>query len=71
MSILCIPGLKKINGTTEFAMNQNTGQLYTIGDIDVTPIILFGGILDEDFDGHHLDTPKNIPGNVYTSHRSA
>ena len=35
-------------GTTEFAIDRNTGQLYTIGDIDVTPINLFGGIPDED-----------------------
>ena len=35
-------------GTTEFAIDRNTGQLYTIGDIDVNPINLFGGIPDED-----------------------
>ena len=51
MSILCIPNLKKMYGTTEFAIDRNAGQLYTIGDIDVTPINLFGGIPDEDLDG--------------------
>ena len=48
MSILCIPSLKKMYGTTDFAINRSTGQLYKIGDLDVTPINLFGGIPDED-----------------------
>ena len=48
MSILHIPSLKKMYGTIEYAMDQTTGQLYMIGDIDVTPINLFGGIPDED-----------------------
>ena len=48
MSILCIPSLKKMYGTIEYAIDQTTGQLYMIGDIDVTPINLFGGIPDED-----------------------
>ena len=48
MSILHIPSLKKIYGTTECAIDRTTGQLYTIRDIDVTPINLFGGIPDED-----------------------
>ena len=51
MSILCIPSLKKMYGTTEFAINRNMGQFYTIRDIDVTPINLFGGIPDEELDG--------------------
>ena len=38
-------------GTTELAIDRNIGQLYTIGDIDVTPINLFGGIPDEDLNG--------------------
>ena len=37
MSILQIPNLKKMYGTLEYAIDRNTGQLYTIGDIDVTP----------------------------------
>ena len=49
MSILCIPSLKKMFGTIEYAIDQTTGQLYMVGDIDVTPISLFGGIPDEDF----------------------
>ena len=51
MSILRIPSLKKMYGTIEFAIGQTTGQLYTVGDIDVTPINLFGGIPDEDLNG--------------------
>ena len=49
-------------GTTEFAIDRNTGQLYIIGDIDVTPINLFGGIPDEDLNeqttGSTLVPPK-------------
>ena len=48
MSILCIPSLKKMYGTIDFAIDRSTGQLYTIGDVDVIPINLFGGIPDED-----------------------
>ena len=48
MSILHIPSLKKMYGTIEYATDRTTGQLYMIGDIDVTPINLFGGIPDED-----------------------
>ena len=48
MSILRIPRLKKMYGTIEYAIDQTTG-LYMVGDIDVTPINLFGGIPDEDF----------------------
>ena len=51
MSILHIPGLKKMYGTVEFAIDRTTGHLYTVGDIDVTPINLFGGIPDEDLNG--------------------
>ena len=47
MSILHIPSLKKMYGTTAFAIDRSTGQLYKIGDLDVTPINLFGGIPDE------------------------
>ena len=48
MSILSIPNLKKMYGTMNFAIDQTTGQLYKIGDLDVTPINLFGGIPDKD-----------------------
>ena len=48
MSILRIPSLKKMYGTIEYAIDRTTGQLYMVGDIDVTPINLFGGIPDED-----------------------
>ena len=48
MSILHILSLKKMYGTTEFAIDRSTGQLYKIGDVDMTPVNLFGGIPDED-----------------------
>ena len=48
MSILRIPNLKKMYGTSEYVIDRNTGQLYTIGDIDITPINMFGGIPDDD-----------------------
>ena len=51
MSILHIPSLKKMYDTTEFAIDRNMGQLYTIRDIDVTLINLFGGIPDKKLDG--------------------
>ena len=51
MSILHIPSLNKMYGTIEFAIDQITGQLYMVGDIDVTSINLFGGIPDEDLNG--------------------
>ena len=54
MSILHIPSLKRMYGTTEFAIDRSTGQLYKIGDVDVTPVNLFGGIPDEDL--HEYDT---------------
>ena len=43
-------------GTTEFAIDRNTGQLYTIRDIDVTTINLFRGIPDEDLDGQTTES---------------
>ena len=48
MSILHIPSLKKMYGTIEYDIARTTGQLYMVGDIDVTPINLFGGIPDGD-----------------------
>ena len=48
--------LKNVYGPTEFAINRNTGQLYTVGDIDVTPINLFGGIPDEDLNGQAAES---------------
>ena len=64
MSILCIPSLKKMYSTIEFAIDRTTGQLYTIGDIDVTPINLFGGIPDEDLNGQVTEStwlPPKMP----------
>ena len=55
-SILHISSLKKMYGTIEFAIDQTTGQLYKIGDIDVTPINLFGGIPDEDLNGQATES---------------
>ena len=56
MSILHIPCLKKMYSTIEFAIDQTTGQLYKIEDIDVTPIDLFGGIPDEDLNGQATES---------------
>ena len=64
MSILRIPNLKKMYGTMEFAIDRTTGQLYTIEDIDVTPINLFGGIPDEDPSGQTTESiwvPSKMP----------
>ena len=47
MSRLHILSLKKMYGIMDFAIDLSTGQLYKIGDLDVTPINLFGGIPDE------------------------
>ena len=56
MSILRIPSLKKLYGTTEFAIDRSTGQLYKIGDVDVTPVNLFGGIPDERLRENDVET---------------
>ena len=56
MSILRIPNLKKLYGTTEFAIDRLTGQLYKIGDVDVTPVNLFGGIPDERLRENDVET---------------
>ena len=57
MSILHILNLKKMYGTTEFVTDHSTGQLYKIGDVDVTPVNLFGGIPDDDL---HEDDVKTM-----------
>ena len=56
MSILHIPNLKKLYGTTEFAIDRLTGQLYKIGDVDVTPVNLFGGTPDECLHENDVET---------------
>ena len=61
MSMLRIPSLKKMYSTIEFAIDQNTGQLYTIGDIDITPINLFRGIPDEDLNGQVTESTWLLP----------
>ena len=38
-------------GTSEYVIDSNTGQLYTIGDIDVIPINVYGGIPDDEVNG--------------------
>ena len=65
MSILHIPNLKKMYSTSEYAIDRNTGQLYTLGDIDVTPINVFGGIPNDEVNGQvpesnlvHPKTPQ-------------
>ena len=60
MSILRIPSLKKMYGTTEFAIDRSTGQLYKIGDVDVTPVNLFGGIPDEDLREDDVKTMTSL-----------
>ena len=60
MSMLCIPSLKKMYGTMDFAIDRSTGQLYKIGDLDVTPINLFGGIPDEDLHGHTTESTRSL-----------
>ena len=47
-------------GTTEFAIDQSTGQLYKIGDVDVTPVNLFGGIPDEDLREYDTESTKSL-----------
>ena len=61
MSILHIPSLKKMYSTIEFAIDRTIGQLYKIGDIDITPINLFGGIPDEDLNGQLTESTWLLP----------
>ena len=60
MSILRIPSLKKMYGTTEFAIDRSTGQLYKIGDMDMTPVNLFAGIPDEDLCEDDVKTTTSL-----------
>ena len=60
MSILLILSLKKMYGTTDFAINQSTGQLYKIGDLDVTPINLFGGTPIEDLHEQATEAMRSL-----------
>ena len=60
MSILCIPNLKKMYGTMDFAIDRSTGQLYKIGDLDVTPINLFGEIPDEDLHEQATESMRSL-----------
>ena len=71
MSILHIPSLEKMYGTIEYAIERTTGQLYVIGDIDDTPINLFGGIPDENLKENRINlvTTKDTSSYVYTNYR--
>ena len=60
MSILLIQSLKKMYGTTDFAIDRSTGQLYKIGDVDVTPINLFGGIPDKDLHEYATESMRSL-----------
>ena len=60
MSILRIPSLKKMYGTMDFAIDQSTGQLYKMGDLDVTPINLFGGIPDENLHEQATESMRSL-----------
>ena len=67
MSILRILSLKKMYGTTDFAIDRSTGQLYKMADLDVTPINLFGGIPDENLHKQVTEVPtEDTSGYVYT-----
>ena len=60
MSILHIQSLKNMYGTTDFTIDRSTGQLYRIGDVDVTPINLFRGIPDEDLHEQATDSMRSL-----------
>ena len=47
-------------GTMDFAIDRSTGQLYKIGDLDVTPINLFGGIPDEDLHEQATESMRSL-----------
>ena len=47
-------------GTTDFAIDRSTRQLYKIGDLDVTPINLFGGIPDEDLHEQVAESTRSL-----------
>ena len=58
-------------------IDRNTGQLYTIGDIDVTPTNVYGGIPDDEVNGQALEstlvlpkTPKAISTSITEAPRS-
>ena len=60
MSILCIPSLKKMYGTMDFAIDRSTGQMYKIGDLDMAPINLFGGIPDKDLHEQATESMRSL-----------
>ena len=60
MSILHIPSLKRMYGTMDFAIDRSTGQLYKMGDLDVTPINLFGGIPDENLREQATESTRSL-----------
>ena len=60
MSILCIPSLKKMYGTMDFAIDRSTGQLYKMGDLGVTPINLFGGIPDQNLHEQATESTRSL-----------
>ena len=47
-------------GTMDFAIDRSTGQLYKIGDLDVIPINLFGGIPDEDLHEQAKESMRSL-----------
>ena len=60
MSILCTLSLKKMYGAMDFAIDRSTGQLYKMGDLDVTPINLFGGIPDKDLHEQATESTRSL-----------
>ena len=58
-----------MDGTLEYAIDRNTGQLYMIGDIDVTPINVYGGITDDKVNGQAPEStlvPPKTPQAIST-----
>ena len=49
-----------MHGTMDFAIDRSTGQLYKIGDLDVSPINLFGGIPDEDLHEQATESTRSL-----------
>ena len=51
---------EKMYGTMDFAIDRSTGQLYKMGDLDVTPINLFGGIPDENLHEQATESMRSL-----------
>ena len=47
-------------GTMDYAIDRSTGQLYRMGDLDVTPINLFGGIPDKNLHEQATESMRSL-----------